>query len=256
MLGGADEGSGKKNGAVGVIRMNSGKGNAMGRDFLVKLNSCIDEAEASDVRAVVLTGHSGFFSVGMALPELLPLSRKDMETFLDDVGSTFARILNSPLPFVAAMNGHAVAGGCILALYCDYRVCGGGPWRIGFSEVQIGLGLPPFITDVLRQAVTKSADWVAVAHRGRMMSPKEAQSMGLIDEVVLGDRVNQMALHRATLLANRPPLAFAQIKREYRRPALLAMAVDLKKRNGDWLDTWFSDDAQELLARTVKRIGG
>ena len=204
----------------------------------------------------MLTGKGTFFSVGMALHELLPLKRDDMRSFLAEVSCSLARLMTFPRPVVAAINGHAVAGGCVLGLYCDYRVVGSGPWRLGFSEVQIGIGLPPFITEALRQAVHNPADWVAVAHRGRMMSPKEAQSVGLIDEVALGDQLESVALHKVRLLAERPQAAFAQVKSEYRRPALAAMKVDADARNEAWLDTWFSDEAQALLKKAVARLGG
>ena len=243
-------------GAIAVVRMEAPKGNAMDRAFLGDFKKLFDEVENSDARGVVLTGKGPFFSVGMALPELLPLSRDDMRTFLGDVSCTLARLMSLPIPIVAAVNGHAVAGGCVLGLYCDYRVAGGGPWRLGFSEVQIGIGLPPFITEALRQAVHKPADWVAVAHRGRMMSPKEAQSVGLVDEVVLGEQVEAMALYKAKLLAERPQVAFAQVKSEYRRPAIAAMKVDADARNEAWLDTWFSSEAQALLKKSVARLSG
>src|SRR5688572_29188394 len=112
----------ERRGQVALLQMNAGKANALGPAWLESMEKLMDEVLASDARAVVVTGYEGFFSAGLDLPALVGLSREDMVAFMDRFSKTMLRLFELPRPVVAAINGHAIAGGCVCALQCDARI--------------------------------------------------------------------------------------------------------------------------------------
>src|SRR5476649_2755845 len=101
-----------RDGEVAILRIQAGKANAINAPFLERLAALT--SDLGDARALVITGHHGFFSAGLDLPALLTLDRPSMQTFIESFGAGMQRIFDLPLPVVAAVNGHAIAGGCVL----------------------------------------------------------------------------------------------------------------------------------------------
>src|SRR5687768_2435164 len=119
---------------VALVRLRAGKANAMSSALLAAIGRALDDVEGSGACAAVITGEGRSFSAGLALPELVDLDRAAMRAFIDLFGAAMRRVLECPLPVVAAINGHAIAGGCVLALMCDARICAAGAGRIGLNE--------------------------------------------------------------------------------------------------------------------------
>jgi enoyl-CoA hydratase len=141
----------ERSGEVAVLRMNAGKANAIGPAFLQQLGAQLDAL--GDARALVITGYQAFFSAGLDLPALLALDQDQMSAFIASFGASMLRVFELPLPVVAAVNGHAVAGGCVLAVQCDHRMMADTNGRIGLKEVALGIGLPPVVVETLRSQV-------------------------------------------------------------------------------------------------------
>jgi enoyl-CoA hydratase len=163
------------------------------------------------------------------------------------------RVFTCPLPVVAAVNGHAIAGGCVLALQADVRIMADVDARIGLNEVRLGMGLPSVVVESLRLAVP-SRSLVPIALEGRLFAPREAEGLGLVDGVVPAADLVTHAIERARELGTAPRAGFAQIKAALRRPAREAIARASTQETEHWLDTWFSDDARALLGDTVRRL--
>src|SRR5687768_296742 len=104
---------------VALLVLRGGKANAIGRDFLDGLNRLIDRLEASSARAVIITGYEGFFSAGLELPGLIDRDRPAIKDFIQYFDRTMQRVFEVGRPVVAQINGHAIAGGCVLALMTD-----------------------------------------------------------------------------------------------------------------------------------------
>src|SRR6185369_17057957 len=104
-------------------------------------------------RGIVLSGREGMFSAGLDVPTLLQLERDHLRAFWNDFFGLCAALARSSIPVVAAVTGHAPAGGAVLAIMCDYRVMARGPFRIGLNEVQVGLSVPECIQAALRRLV-------------------------------------------------------------------------------------------------------
>ena len=119
-----------------VLRMRAGKANAMGPAWLERMETLLDDVLAARARALVITGYEGFFSAGLDLPALDALDEQAMGAFMSGFSRTMLRIFELPMPVVAAVNGHAIAGGCVLALQADVRIGAASDFRIGLNEVQ------------------------------------------------------------------------------------------------------------------------
>ena len=132
--------------------------NALNPDLLQALRAGIEAAPGNGARGIVLSGGPGVFSGGMDVPHLMDLDAADLRKAWDDFFAACIALAKCPVPVVAAIGGHAPAGGCVLALCCDYRVMARSPdpsrpFRIGLNEVQVGLAVPEGIQILLRRLV-------------------------------------------------------------------------------------------------------
>src|SRR5216683_40138 len=160
-----------------VLRMRAGKANAIGPAWLDRMYSLLDDVLAARARALVITGYEGFFSAGLDLPALDALDERAMGSFMSGFSRTMLRIFELPLPVVAAVNGHAIAGGCVLALQADVRIGAASDFRIGLNEVQLGIGLPALVLGALPSpafAAVKQGLRSAVAQRVRELQEQDA----------------------------------------------------------------------------------
>jgi enoyl-CoA hydratase len=243
----------ERRGEVAIVFVEGGKANAMSPELLGRLAALVGEVEASDARAMVLTGYDRYFSAGLALPILIDLDRAAMRGFMDAFDRAMLRVYACPLPVVASVNGHAIAGGCVLAMQCDARLMADGDFKIGLSEAQLGIGLPATVVEPLR-ALVPASSLSPIALEGRLLSPKDAVGLGLVDRVVAKDELLSRAVERATELARTPPSAYRQLKSSLRRPVIEAIERSAESCRESWLDTWFSADAQERLRSAVAKI--
>ncbi len=238
---------------VAVLRLQAGKANAMSVELLDLFESLLARLESSDARAAVIIGYQRFFSAGLALPTLIDLDRAAMRRFIERFNSVMARVFNQSRPMVAAINGHAIAGGCVLALQCDWRIMAEGDFKIGLNEVQLGIGLPSVVLESLRLSVPPSS-LLPLALEGVLVAPARALELGLLHEVVAGDSLLDRAVARAGELAVAPSSGFSQVKAALRRPAREAMERFGGDETERWLDSWFSPPARERLTAAVARL--
>lgn len=236
---------------VALLTLQSGKVNAVGPDFLEGMHALLDQAAGA--RALVLTGAGSSFSAGLDLPSLIDLDRPTMRRFIDLFDALMLRIFQLPIPAVAAVNGHAIAGGCVLALQCDLRLAADKEARIGLNEAQLGIGLPAVVLETLRWQVPASS-LAPIALEGRLFSPREALQLGLLHELAPEVELVQKALARAAALAALPPSGVRQIKAALRRPAAEAVARHDASESEMWLDGWFSAETQARLRAAVARL--
>jgi len=236
--------------AIRMLRLAGGKANAMDGALLDEIERLIDDLERGPARAAVLTGYERFFSAGLALPKLIDLDRGALRAFIERFARAMTRVLACEKPIVAAINGHAIAGGCVLALMCDWRIAADGDAKIGLNETQLGIGLPPIVVEPLRAQIPP-ASLVPVALEGRLFGPREAQEVGLVHEVVSVVELAARAEAKARELAAPPAAAVAQVKRALRAPILEAIARTAAVETERWLDSWFSEGARDRLRAAV-----
>ncbi len=241
----------ERNGPVALLRMENGKANAISATLLERLDGLI--AQLGDARAAVITGQGSAFCAGLDLPALADLDRQTMRGFIQRFSAVMLRIFELPIPLVAAVNGHAVAGGCVLALQADVRIGADRDARIGLNETQLGIGLPLAVVETLRWQVP-GPSLAPLALEGRLVSPREALQLGLLHEVVPEADLLTRALERATTLAALPPAGLRMVKESLRKPAAAAARANESAESERWLDTWFSADSQRKLREAVARL--
>ncbi len=193
----------ERHGAVTVVRIDRPPANALDLGLLEEGHRVLEDLAAESPGAVVLTGREGFFSAGMDLKVVPTLSPEEQPALVAGINRLFAGWYALPRPVVAAVTGHAIAGGLILALCADRRVGTTGPGRYGLTELKAGIPYPAVAMAVVRAELSPAVARDLVL-RARLVEADEALRMGVLDELAEGD-----PLPRALALAaraRRPPL--------------------------------------------------
>jgi enoyl-CoA hydratase len=237
---------------VAILRLRAPRANAVDAAFVARLDELLDQLDLERARALVLTGNDRFFSAGLSFSTLREADRDQMRALIDDLSRLMLRLLSAPLPVLAAINGHAIAAGFALALVADVRVMVDAPVQVGLNEVQLGLGLPHVIAELVRERLPPTS-WLHVALRGELFGPAEARELGLVDEVVPAERLEDWSIERATSLARISPVAYRQIKQALLAPTMKRLER-LAVENDDWLDTWFSEGAQRRVREAADEM--
>jgi enoyl-CoA hydratase len=234
-----------------ILRLAHGKASTMDLELCESLRSAIEEAAANaDVHALVLTGTGHIFSAGVDLKKLLEDSPDTISSFVDALDSVIRALFLFPKPAVAAINGHAIAGGAILAFACDFRMMSTG--RIGVPEMLVGVPFPPMALEVVRFAVPQK-HLRSMVYFGRIIDVDAAHAIGLVDDVVLPEALVIRAVETARHLADMAPDAFRMIKRQLREPYLRAAAM-IAGDSADAIDeVWTSARTRERIRAYVAR---
>ena len=201
-----------------TLRLAHGKASALDVELLDALRGELDGA-AADVRAVILTGTGPIFSAGVDLFRLTREGADYVRRFLPLLSRCLRALFTFSRPVVAAVNGHAIAGGCVLALVCDARLMAEGAGKIGVPELLVGVPFPAAALEVVRFAVPPDKVQ-SLINTGRTLSAREALAAGLVDEVVAPEALQARAQELARQLALIPPQAFRLTKQALRAPAL------------------------------------
>lgn len=233
-------------GGTAVLRMAHGRANAIDLEMLAALADAVGAAEADPgVSSVVLTGSGSIFSAGVDLLRLLDGGAAYVGELLPLLGDALVRLLRCDLPVVAAVNGHAIAGGCILAAACDRRLMAGGGGRIGVTELLVGVPFPVVPFEILRGLVPASVLGDLVLS-GRTLGAEEARRAGLVDEVLAPEALEARALEEAARLGELAPAALRITKHQLRAPVLEAIARRRPVTDPGVEEVWCSP---ETLAR-------
>lgn len=241
--------------SVAILTLAHGKASAMDWEFCRALSEQFEKLRASDARAVVVTGTGSIFSAGVDLLRLTSEGAGYMHSFVDALTDFFEAAATFPKPLVAAINGHAIAGGCILACCADRRVMARGPGRIGVPELQVGVPFPRVALELVR--LTAAPQYLQeIVYSGQTFTGEEALQRGLIDELAEPADLTARAMEHATRFAALPRGAFAITKQQLRQPLIAAIR---EARDGDAAvkDYWASpaalDSIRNYVARTLKK---
>lgn len=207
---------------ITLVELAYGRANALDLDLLKAFRRLLDQlAQDPTVRAVVLTGRGGMFSAGVDLPQLLRRGPDYLLSMWAEIDRSLLRIIQFPKPLVAAVNGHAIAGGCLLAQACDYRIMARGRALIGVPELRVGVPFPRMALEVMRHSLPPSS-FQQVVYLGQNFSVEEALRIGLLDETAPRKDLLGRAFEIAEELAAIPAASFAANKRDARLPIVEA----------------------------------
>jgi enoyl-CoA hydratase len=211
------------NDGVLVVRLDHGKAHAIDLELAQALGSACREIEGNDeVRAVVLTGTGSIFCAGVDMFRVLEGGPGYVDDFVTSLDGALKSLFRLPRPVVAAINGHAIAGGCVLAAACDYRIMARGSATIGVPELTVGMPFPLVAIEILRFA-TSEAHLQELVYRGRTYPVDQAYERGLVDELIEPESLQTRAIEVARQLGSEPSARFSITKRQLRGPAIRLM---------------------------------
>jgi enoyl-CoA hydratase len=244
-----------RHGDVTVLRMAHGKANALDLELCNALTARLEEYRQSAAKALVITGSGRMFSAGVDLLRVADEGAPYVRVFLPAVNRAFETLFSLLKPVVAAVNGHAIAGGCIIACAADHRLMARDGGRVGIPELLVGVPFPVVPLEIMRFAVGPP-HLQALVYRGATFSPDEALQHGLVDGVVDPAPLVEQAIAIAQAMAAIPSSAFALTKRQLREPVLerihVGASIDALVQNA-----WASDETlsaiRDYVARTLKR---
>jgi enoyl-CoA hydratase len=243
-------------GVVTILRLARGRGNALNLDLLAALLEALDRLDHGPARAGVMTGQGSVFGAGVDLLALVEGGADYVRRFLPLLQQVFERLATFPKPLVAAVNGHAIAGGAILMLACDQRLLARGTARVGLTEVRVGVVFPAWALEIARFA-TPPQQFSTLVCTGRTWQPEEALARGLVDELVEPELLLDRACAVAEEMAAIPTVAFSATKRAVRLPMIEAARRQAALTDEAVLEHWCSPETLRQVAQfaeqTLKR---
>jgi enoyl-CoA hydratase/carnithine racemase len=228
--------------------------NAIDETLLGDLDGTLAAAETdAQVRALVLTGAGAFFSGGfdLAAPRRDGSAAREMRALYRDV---HVRLLALPKPTVAMLCGHAIAGGLVLVLACDYRLGAEGDHRIGLNEVAIGASFPRVALEIVRLRLPHAR--VSELLLGAALYPAgQALRLGVVDELFPPDKLRETALRRAARLGALPREAYAHSKATLIAETLSRVRVESEDEAERGAAIWTTPESRAARARQREKLG-
>lgn len=226
---------------IATIVLRRGKVNAINGMVVDELRERLKAVEVDqNLKALVLTGYGKFFSFGFDVPEFLSFTKAEFTNFVTNFTDLYTYLFLYPKPVVAALNGHTIAGGCMLSLACDSRIMASGKGKISLNEITFGSSVFAGSIEMLRFWIG-SANATKVLYSGAMYSADEAMSLALVQEVVNEDKLMFEAKRIAADLASKQSSAFASIKFLLRKPIAEDMMQRENKSIREFVDIWYSE---------------
>lgn len=233
-----------------VIRR--GKVNAFNDAVIDEMSRTFGElALDPSVRAITLTGTGKFFSFGFDIPQFLGYNKERFTRYLTGFTRLYREIFLHPKPVVAMLNGHTIAGACMIATSCDYRVMVTGKARISLNEINFGSSVFAGSVEMLKLLVgPRNAE--TVLYSGAMYTAEEALRMGLVDRVVAEADLEDEAGRVAREYATRDPDAFRGIKGLLRRAVAEQMERTERASIEEFVKIWYSEKTwARLQGKTI-----
>lgn len=229
---------------ISIIRMNRPPANAFTLEFARHFASEFESALETGPEALVVTGSGDFFSGGLDLRLVPNYSAEEQRAFLKLLNHMMGALYACPLPVVAAVNGHAIAGAFVLALTADYRIGPTGNSQFGLTEARAGIPFPA-VPAVIVRAELAPPDVRYTTLYAKNFAAEEAVARGLFDELQPQQNVLDRAIDVARDLASMPAGAYARIKHQFRAAAITQIETLNAEQSDPMLESWVSDEAAE-----------
>jgi enoyl-CoA hydratase len=237
-------------GPLAVVRIEHPPANALNPELLAELESLRAELADDPPGAVVIAGRGRFFSAGVDLKLVPTMSRDEQRAMVDGINQLVLGWYCFPRPVVAAVTGHAIAGGMVIALCADYRV-GASEGKLGLTELRAGVPYPVAAIRLVQAELAGPAAR-ALALRAHLVEPEEALRLGLVDELAGPGEVLERACDLAEEMASFGGQAYGRTKRELRGETL--RAIEEAVRAGDpLLEAWLDEESPHAAAAILRR---
>ncbi len=244
----------ERQGRLAVLRLDKARGNAIDEALVTEIAAAAASVATDEgVGGVLLaSAHPKLFCPGLDLVSLFAYDRSGLDRFMKAFSDMAMGLFALEKPMVAAISGHAVAGGCVLALTADHRILRRGA-QIGLNEVRVGVPLPWSVALLLRASVPPQA-LSRVALLGANFTDDEAVGLGLVHEIKEAEGFEAACLARLDEFADKDARALRTTKSYLRATTLAEMRAQEDARRGDFLDAWFSPEGRERIRATVEAL--
>ncbi len=239
--------------AVTHVELARPPANAMVPEFLDEIANCFQELGSSDdVRSIVLKGNGRVFSAGMDLKAAAEVTNTAAsDALVQSFNRAFAAVYGCPKPVIGALNGHAIAGGMVLALCCDYRIAANANALFGLTEVRVGVPFPEVaynvIADQLRPETLRR-----LIQFGENIDPQTALEWGAVDEITPPDHVVQRAHEKACECLKIPARGYREVKLQLRGATMARNAEIIKNKSDRYIGRWLDDAARQAAIDVLK----
>jgi len=240
--------------SVAVLKLDRDTTNAMNFELIAELSESLDKVNRDPkIRGMVLTSaNDKIFSLGFDIPWLYQADREQVSRFFRFFNQTCLNLYTLPKPVIAAISGHAVAGGCIVALCCDYRYIAEGRKLMGLNEIKLGVPVPYLPDCILRQLVGVRAARDMI-DAGEFYPSEKLLQVGMVDEVLPQNEVVAKAIAKAGELGTMPQ-AYAMIKQNRVENIEAQVRQHGEEKHTVFIECWFSEDARERIREAIKKF--
>ncbi len=243
----------KNCGGITTLEMNRGKVNALNEILLKELSEEITRLDKDDdTQAIIITGEGKFFSFGFDISEIYKYNRTKFTEYITNFTKLYTKMFIYPKPIIAALNGHTIAGGCVLAIACDQRIMVDDSSKISMNELSFGSSVMSGIVEMLRFA-TGGQNASKILLSGEMFTAQNALEMNLIDEIVPEDRLLERARELAKKMGSMSQPGFSSIKNLLRRPIVEQIGRDEGGSISEFIDIWYSEKVRNNLKNIMIR---
>jgi enoyl-CoA hydratase/carnithine racemase len=240
---------------IAIVRLNRGVTNALNLELVTELAQAVRTVRLDPaLRGLVLaSSNDKFLSIGFDIPNLLTLSRQDFTVFYRAFSQMCIDLYTLAKPTVAAITGHAIAGGCILVLCCDYRFIAEGRKLMGLNEIKLGVPVP-HVADCVLRALVGYRNARDVMGTGDFYQPEEALRLGLVDQVIPPEEVLPRCIDKLGALGAMPGEAVSLIKRNRVEPVEAEIRAGLEDRERSFIQCWYSEEARARLKEAAAKF--
>jgi enoyl-CoA hydratase len=238
---------------IAILRLDRPPVNALDGNFLRDIADALDDIIESPARALVITGSGSSFSAGADLQAVLEGGREYIEGSVQALSDCFGNLFKFLKPAVAAVNGHAIGGGCVIACGCDYRIMAAGSGKIGLAELRVGVPYPMYALEIVRNAAS-SRHMQEIVYLGLSYEPEDALERGLIDDICDPERLLDRSLEVANRLASIPGPSFALAKKALRQPTVDRVETYGPENDEVAKNLWASDEIQGSIRTFMERL--
>lgn len=239
---------------LALITLDRGKSNALNREMITELKDILNSIAADqNIGGAIITGKENFFSAGLDLIELYSYTEAEAESFWHLFLDFIAGITAFRKPLVAAINGHSPAGGCVIALACDYRIMAEGKTIIGLNEVPVGIIVPGSIFS-LYSFWLGSANASRSLLEGKLFTPEEALQIGLVDELVKQESILTIAERKIRKYMGMERNTWEQSKLNIRKDLIAATSADQQADLDIMLKQWWAPSTRSILKTIIDNL--
>ncbi len=237
-----------------IVQLNRGRSNPINGKMVEELRQLIRDVEKDDsILGMIFTGQRNFFCVGLDVLELYHYDAPAMAKFWTDFTDMVHELTAFSKPLISAITGHSPAGGCLLAICCDYRVMINEPrFRIGLNEVPVGIVVPNGILALYGFWLGKGKAYQMLM-QGHLFEPQDALQVGLVDEIVEREKVLEQAEKKMKFYLSFPYKVWRNTKQNL-RIQLLEESVITEKEKEDTLEKWWDPVSRKALEKVVNRL--